>query len=281
MVKINGRNIVKSVFPNAELQFEPYVVSPPGIITAPIYPSMELIFNSNDDIFNLLVYKKYLDNVMPYAQVDLTIKFCPYGQADRDFPGSFGTFKYFAKLINDAHFRTVTIFDPHSEVMVATLDRCVALYPITRFATHKYDLLFYPDAGAAKKYSEIIDNTHYLTGHKKRNLVTGEIIKYEILGDQSDIAGKKILIVDDLVVRGGTYKYAARALKDMGAALVDLFITHVMPSAKEFWTREYSECGINKVYTSNTLYLPWASNFASSIEANSMWTGNAADFIYK
>jgi phosphoribosylpyrophosphate synthetase len=42
----------------------------------------------------------------------------------------------------------------------------------------------------------------------------------------------------------------------MGAAQVDLYITHTMPSAKEFY-ENLKENGIDNYYTANTLQLPW------------------------
>ena len=251
------KNIIKSVFPNGEVQFNRCHYAADQYF-------IDMIYESNSDIFNALLYKKYIDDVacINTREVYLRMNFCPYGQADRDFSSaSFGTFKYFAKLINEANFTRVIIVDPHSDVMVSTLDRCAINYTIRNFNREGYDLLFYPDAGAAKKYSEIINDTHYIVGNKKRNLEDGSIINYEILADKSDVEGKSILIVDDLVVRGGTYKYAAKALKELGAKQIDLFITHVMASAKEFWTEGYKECGIDNVYTSNTLKLDWATNF--------------------
>lgn len=275
MVKVNGENIIKSTFPNGEIQFRDiYSITKidwtdKNILAAtamgvPLSSNgplrIEFIYESNADITNLLLYKSYLDNEFPNRKVNLIMKFCPYGQADRDFPDSFGTMKYFAKLINAANFNKITIFDPHSPVMTACLDRCEAIYPIQAFDWRKYDLLFYPDNGASKKFSEILPSSYYIYGYKKRDLQTGNIIKYEVLADKADVEGKSILMVDDLVIRGGTYRYAAEALKALGAAKIDLYITHVMPSARDFWTNSYKMYGIDNVFTANTLELPWVDN---------------------
>lgn len=275
MVKVNGENIIKSTFPNGEIQFcdihsitkidwtdkNILAATAMGVPLSSNGPlRIEFIYESNADITNLLLYKSYLDNEFPNRKVNLIMKFCPYGQADRDFPDSFGTIKYFAKLINAANFNKITIFDPHSPVMTACLDRCEAVYPIQAFDWRKYDLLFYPDNGASKKFSEILPSSHYIYGYKKRDLQTGNIIKYEVLADKADVEGKSILMVDDLIVRGGSYRYAAEALKALGAARIDLYITHVMPSARDFWTNSYKMYGIENVFTANTLELPWVDN---------------------
>lgn len=278
MVRVNGVNIVKSVFPNKEIQFLDFysvqdkVCRGDGVrltineraipelfmVDGTIY--IDFIYESNADITNLLLYKSYLDNTSPKAKKELTMKFCPYGQSDRDFPDSLGTMKYFAKLINAANFDKVTIYDPHSPVITACLDRCEDLYPILSFDWEKYDLVCYPDAGACKKYSEILETTKYIYGYKKRNLDTGAIIKYEVLAEKEEVAGKSVLLIDDLVIRGGTYKYAAQALREMGAASIDLYITHVMPSARDFWTNSHKMYGIDNVYSANTLEIPWVDS---------------------
>lgn len=275
MVRINGENIIKSIFPNGEIQFRNIhaitkidwtnkavlATMADGIFLSSNGPlDIEFIYESNADITNLLLYKSYLDNEVPDKKVNLIMKFCPYGQADRDFPDSFGTMKYFAKLINAANFNMITIFDPHSPVMMACLDRCEVVYPIQAFDWRKYDLLFYPDNGAAHKYGEVVPTKHYAYGYKKRDLQTGNIIKYEVLADKTDVEGKSILVVDDLIVRGGSYRYAAEALKALGAAKIDLYITHVMPSARDFWTNSYKMYGIDNVFTANTLELPWVDD---------------------
>lgn len=258
MVKCNGTNIVKGKFPNGETQY----ISVKDIRITLRNIEFEVIFESNEDLFNLLIFNQYIKDMYPTKSkdIELIIRFCPYGQSDREFSDSMGSFKYFAKLINQADFCRVYISDPHSEVMAACLDRCEVWYSVqTNPDIFCYDLILYPDAGAAKKYSEILPYNNYVMGNKKRDLETGKILRYEILADKEQIKGKKIIIIDDLVVRGGTYKYAATALKEMDAERVGLWITHVMPSAKDFWTKDYKKYGIDNVYTANTLNLPWAN----------------------
>lgn len=61
---------------------------------------------------------------------------------------------------------------------------------------------------------------------------------------------------DDLIIGGNTYKYATKALREMGAAQVDLYITHIMPSAEDFY-KNYKEYGIDNFYSDNTLNVPF------------------------
>ena len=93
-------------------------------------------------------------------------------------------------------------------------------------------------------------------GNKKRNLDTGEIIKYEVIADPNDIKDKRILIRDDLCMGGRTFKEAAAALHALGAKQVDLYMTHLMPQATDFYEHK-EEYGISNFYSDNTLDFDW------------------------
>ena len=255
MVLFNGKSIVTSIFPNKEKQYR-------TITTLGACPTLTLIFEGNEDITDLLIYKKYLDDTFPLAKDNIILQadFCPYGQADRQFGEHIFTFKYFAKLINDANFEAVYIIDPHSNVMCAALDRCVVCRPSADDIRHPegidYDFFFYVDNGGEKKYREIYPDKPYRFGNKKRNLDTGEIISYEVIATPDEIKGKNILVLDDLIVYGGSYKNVAKELKRMGAKRVDLYITHIMPCAMEFCDK-YKEYGFDNFYSANTLKVPF------------------------
>lgn len=260
MVLFNGEPIVTSIFPNKEKQYK-------TINTLGTNPTLTLVFEGNEDITDLLIYKKYIDDTFPLAkdEIVLNASFCPYGQADRQFGEHIFTFKYFAKLINDANFEAVYIIDPHSNVMCAALDRCVVCIPEADDIRHPegidYDFFFYVDNGGEKKYREIYPDKPYRFGNKKRNLDTGEIISYEVIATPDEIKDKNILIVDDLIMGGRSFKEAAKVLKDMGAAKVDLYVTHLMPVAQNFFcNEEYKDAGIDNVFSLNTLRMPWYNN---------------------
>lgn len=248
MVTFNRTNVVKGRFPNGEIQYrdlsESLRYSPRNVV--------QLIYENNEDLFNLAMVKNWFDDhAINNAQIELRIEFCPYGQSDRKMNDTMFSFKYFANFINSLHFDQVTIYDPHSLVMECAINKCFVEYPMTGINLDNYDLLFYPDNDAAKKYSEIY-NKPYRFGNKKRNLNTGEIICYEVIADKEDIEGKKILMRDDLVIKGGTFKYAAEALRKMGARQIDLYITHIMSSAEDF-CKNPQKYNIDNIYSDNTL----------------------------
>ena len=62
-------------------------------------------------------------------------------------------------------------------------------------------------------------------GIKKRDWKTGKILGLDVVTD-TDLTDKKVLIVDDICSAGGTFKFSAMKLKEMGAKDVALYVSH-------------------------------------------------------
>lgn len=269
MVTFNGINVVQGRFPNNEVDYisaDRMKSSRPYPFDEPAWDEFYLVFESNEDLFNLQVIKKWWDDVWPNNWARLIIEFFPYSQMDREIHEHLFSLKYVAQIINDMNFREVVICDPHSNVLAGLLNHCSIKYPVIDFIEEEefmldedekfpWDLFFYPDNGAAKKYGELLDSKYpYRFGNKKRNLKTGKIEKYEIIADKEDIEGKSILIIDDLVMGGRTFVEAAKALREMGAKEVDLYVTHLMPQARKFYCTK-ADGLIDNIFTNDSLGL--------------------------
>ena len=264
MVTFNGVNVVQGRFPNNEVDY----TSESMLMRTcrkpfefPYWSVFKVVFENNEDLFNLQVVKKWCDEAFPNHWTKLEIDFFPYGQMDRDTGSHLFSLKYVAEIINSLKFTHVEICDPHSNVLPALLKNCHVKYPVKSFLKAEtyhtedgkipYDLMFYPDNGAAKKYAEII-NFPYRFGNKKRDLKTGEIICYEVIAEEEDIKDKRILIIDDICAGGRTFREAASALRKMGAAQIDLYITHMMPQSKSFYESK-ADGLIDNIYTIDSL----------------------------
>ena len=262
MVKLNGFNVVKGRFPNNEVDYNPWSFTPfPMCLSTDSWNTFTLIFESNEDLFNLQIVKKmYDDRYIGFAKTRLAIHYFPYCQMDRQMDSHGFSLKYDTRIINELKFDMVEVYDPHSNVLPALLNHCKEYYPVKDFLLDEtysndgfpWDLLFFPDNGAAKKYSEILDVKKYRFGNKKRNLETGEIVCYEVIANKEDIEGKKILIVDDMVMGGRTFVEAAKALREMGAVQVDLYVTHLKPEARKFYNSKGNGL-IDNIYSADTL----------------------------
>ena len=145
------------------------------------------------------------------------------------------TLKYFANLINDMNFDSVTALDPHSYVSEALIDNLKVIEPtdyifkvLSDIPDHDNLMLYFPDEGAMKRYSHMTEKFHlpFAFGIKKRDWRNGNIIGIEIAGLTEDITDKQVLIVDDICSKGGTFYYAAKALKEINAGDIYLYISH-------------------------------------------------------
>ncbi len=191
------------------------------------------------------------------CEVHLLMPYIPNARMDRvkDSEDVF-TLKYFAEIINSLSFESVTVVDPHSSVSEALIERLHIIRPdvyildtISRIKSNNL-LMFYPDEGAMKRYSGT-SNAPYAFGIKSRDWKTGKILGLEIMGEKVLIEGSDILIVDDICSRGGTFFYAAKALKEYGAKNIYLFVTHCENTILE---GEVLTSGlIEKVYTTDSI----------------------------
>ncbi|XQF92475.1 ribose-phosphate diphosphokinase [Pseudoalteromonas espejiana] len=169
--------------------------------------------------------------------IELVIPYFPYARQDRVcVEGEALGAAVMASFINSLHFSKVTIWDAHSDVSPALINKVTNVEQITllgRFEELSQRLakgeltLISPDAGASKKTIKISEKfdgiPEVIQAQKVRNLKTGEILKTEIIGN---VKGKNVLIADDICDGGRTFIELAKVLKSNGAAEVSLFITH-------------------------------------------------------
>lgn len=212
-------------------------------------PSNEIRWHYENDaeLFKLICLVKSMREMYKGVRIDLFMPYLPNARQDRvKNPEDVFTLKYFCEIINSLEFDTVFVTDVHSNVGLALLDRVREIKPwgqihnaltkITFMETgdvmheareecYKNLLLFYPDEGAMKRYSGEM-GMPYIFGVKDRDWKTGQIKRLNLAGDVSMIKGKNILIIDDICSKGGTFYYAAKELKEAGAANIYLYVTH-------------------------------------------------------
>jgi ribose-phosphate pyrophosphokinase len=265
MILINGRQVTVGVFPNNETYIDMYQLSDEKV-------SILLKFDNNTDFIHLRFIKDYLDE--KNIQADLTIPYLPYSRMDRKEEQRLFTLKSIAKFINEMNFKSVTIWEPHSEVSTALFDRIkvvnktkeLALKAMTDLAnipvSSPYEkilegadtnniFIVYPDAGAAKRYGKQIKYKKILECLKERDFNTGEIKSLKIQGPDN-INCSTAIIVDDLCSRGGTFQLTAGALKEKyGISNIILVVTHCEDNI--FNGEVLNGDLISKVYTTNSI----------------------------
>jgi ribose-phosphate pyrophosphokinase len=235
--------------------------------------SMILLMKIVDALRRLGVGKIHLK--FPYFPDSRQDRVCNEGEA-------FGC-KIYADLINNLNFESVTIFDPHSDVTPALIERVKVVKnhefvykAICKIKTENrtdFLTLVSPDAGANKKVHDLgrylwerrdCWNFSTIRADKLRNMSDGAIIETTVYAN--DLTGQVCVICDDICSVGGTFKALARKLKEKGAAKVYLVVSHNEGVYNE---REMKESGIDGVYTTNSL-ADVASNEFTKVEE--IWT---------
>ena len=223
-------------------------------------------YESDEELITLYYIVNHFREHGYRGEFMLRMPFVPNGRMDRvKSNNEVFTLKWFAKMINDMGFCRVTILDPHSNVAPALINNVIVEYPITHINRVLKDIkdpdvvLYYPDYGACKKYSEILSNDAYCFGKKVREWETGKIVGLEIENEQNlDLEGKTILMVDDIVSFGGTMYYGAKKLKEMGAGKIFAYATHTENSVldEEYGTliKALNDGTVERLFTTDSLF---------------------------
>lgn len=158
------------------------------------------------------------------------------GAPDRHMvPGDSFALKVFARQLNTLGFDKVVVLDPHSDAAAAAVNNMVAVAQqhcllqnaALRQAIATGELMLVaPDAGALKKIHPVAacGAGEFAILGKERDLASGALTGFSLLA--GDVAGKAVLIVDDLCDAGGTFIGSAQVLRAAGARSVSLYVTH-------------------------------------------------------
>lgn len=221
-------------------------------------------YDHDEELITLIYLVKHLRN-LDYGFANTISLFMPYvpnARMDRTEDGkNVFTLKYFAEIINGLNFEEVRIFDPHSTVTTALIDRAIVVAPfrllgnaideMCRKSSDENFTIFYPDAGSVKRYSGVIKNP-YVFGNKVRDWDTGEIKGLDVIGDIERIKDHNVLIVDDICSKGGTFYHSAKKLKDLGAKDIYLYVTHCENTVLQ---GELIRSGlVKRIFTTDSIY---------------------------
>lgn len=254
MIKVDGVEIKQGHFPDGTLlmKFDPNsddFVCDRGAI------KVEWLYENDAELFSLICVKRHLDRNFTNPHVVLIMPYIPHARMDRvKSDEDVFTLKYFCEVINSLHFDTVWVRDAHSNVSLALLDNVIdeGVVHYVREAINQSgaEALFFPDEGAMKRYADLFKDMPYAFGMKKRDWKTGQIQGLDLVNPEN-IVDKKVLIVDDICSRGGTFYHSAKALHKAGVAEVNLYITHCESTIHEGDLREKGL--INQIYTTDSI----------------------------
>ncbi len=197
--------------------------------------------------------------------IDLCIPYFPGARQDRVCNvGEPLSVKVYADLINQQHYQKVSVFDPHSDVVVALLNNVHVVKNHQFIKDVVTDIgsdfiLVSPDAGSNKKIFELsvqLGGVQVVRADKIRNVRDGAIIGTEVYCD--DLSGKTAVIVDDICAGGRTFIELAKKLKAKNCKKIVLVVSHYEGAADQ---SKLVESGIDALYTTNSLHDLVATEF--------------------
>ena len=278
MIKINDEVVNIGSFPDGSMlvKHNPYIRDLRDLSTINFSEANIVWKYENDlEILAMVYLVKHL-RTHGVEDIILYMPYIPNARQDRvKSPEDVFTLKYFAEILNGLNLTSVYVLDPHSTVSEALINNISIIAPreyiehaleiigVERFTRYdpmyigeapkeKFSLtMFYPDEGAMKRYSGMV-KLPYAFGIKNRNWETGVIEGLDVAGGVDQIAGKDILIVDDICSRGGTFLHSAKKLKELGANDIYLYVSHCENTILE---GELLTSGlIKKVFTTDSIF---------------------------
>ena len=182
------------------------------------------IANSNDLL--LVLFAKNALDYLEFEKIELSISYLMAARMDRVMlDGEPFSLKVIAAILNQSGFKKINIFDPHSEVTTALIERSYAVSNhsfvkdalddyFTRNEKMRYCLVS-PDAGALKKIHKLaqhLDVKDVVECMKERDLKTGALTNFNTT--TTDLSGQTCFIIDDICDGGGTFAGTAKMLKE-------------------------------------------------------------------
>jgi len=249
-VKGNSINFEKFVFSGGEphIKIQPdFDTEQPVVITTRI--------RSFEDMGFLMLAVDALRR-MQVKQISAFIPYFPAARQDRLMvQGEPLSVKVNAQLINSLGLDQVYVFDPHSEVTPALLDKVEVIYnyefirQVVAMQSKENLVLISPDGGALKKIyklSEQLGGIPVIECSKVRDVTTGKLKSFTVYAD--DLKGRNGLIVDDICDGGGTFIGLAQSLKEKGVESLSIAVSHGIFSKGTDILSPYFE----KIYTTNS-----------------------------
>lgn len=256
MIRINDELINIGHYPDGTLNIK-------YLVDSNIYDNFNILwlYDGEEELIALIYLVSHIREHKYDANISLYMPYLPNARMDRVLnQQDIFSFKHFSNIINSLDFSKVRVLDPHSTVNEGLINRFYIENPShyinlvmreLHIHSSKNITLFYPDAGAMKRYSKIV-KVPYVFGNKTRDWETGEIQGLEVIGNLNLVKDHDILIVDDICSRGGTFYYAAKRLKELGAFNIYLWVSHCENTVLD---GDLIKSGlVKKIYTTDSVY---------------------------
>lgn len=258
MINVHGEPVDFKHFNDGTLRLN---ITPIASFDGIIY--ITWLYDNDEEMSQLYFLVNHFRQSYRATQIVLELPYVPNARMDRvNYENECFTLKYFCQFINDLHFEKVIVFDPHSNVATALLNRVEVHGPYwnihSLLNTYPSATLAFVDEGGYKRYKSMIDDNYFIFGVKDREWSSQNINSMQVLGAKHMIAGHDILIVDDIVSRGSSLYLLAKQLKEMGCNNIYAWISHCEDTVLKPHINGQSLLDIpnliTKIYTTNSIF---------------------------
>jgi len=231
------------------------------------------IRNSNDILKLLLVTNAIRNLEYNYPNIHLTIPYFPYARQDKIFvEGEAFSVKAMTELINFQMYESVSILDPHSQVVYESLENCNLINAYTYIDKTINDIinlnkevktLYFvaPDKGAIPRLASLCqfaesrypDKEIKFIGMKKiRDSKTKEVINldFDILPDVKDYSDGVAIVFDDICETGSSLEDTGLLLDTLNFKNKYTYVSHGIFSKGSYKLLFF----YNKIYTTDSFY---------------------------
>lgn len=229
--------------------------------------SVDWRYEKEEELSTLIYITRHLRSNPCTKSVRLKMNYLPNARMDRIYKkDEVFTLKSFADVINWLKFDLITILDVHSNVGAALINNVIIETPkiyinevIKQIEKDHTDLiLYFPDEGAAKRYSDMFPRYKYCYGEKTRDWDTGKILGLDIKSNGISLSGKTVLMIDDIIAYGGSLYYSANTLKGNGVDKIYAFATHtensVLDREKGTLIKSLENNTVDRLFTTDSIF---------------------------
>ena len=219
-------------------------------------------YEDDSELFALQCIVDTIREFVPDIKISLYMPYIPNARMDRvELLSEFFTLKTFAKIINSMNFNYVSVWDPHSNVSTALINRCHNSvwieYIVSKICSdNNIDTIVLPDLGSTKRYdfTRIDTLKNVIVLDKIRDWKTGKITGMRVVSELPEQLPEKVMIMDDIISGGTTIAKCAECLNCIGIKDISVYATFL---ERKFYDSELAHSNlINKYYTlDNPLYI--------------------------
>jgi ribose-phosphate pyrophosphokinase len=248
-------------FPDGEIYLQAHEISPSMIIVGSLVES--------DDLIELLL----LIDACNGTEITLILPYMGYARQDKQFnPGEPLSARAIAQALSSGINRVITInlhektILPFFKVPATDLTLAGAMADEIKSFPCSSPLILGPDAGAAHLARDIALSGGWDSDHLHKVRLSGDCVRIE--PKSIPVAGRDVVIVDDIISTGGTQATAASMLFDQGASTISTVCVHGVLATGAY--THLVSAGIQKIVSSDTIESACSTYTAAGIIADAI-----------